>query len=147
VLPLVIVVVAGESYLSGGIPSAGNDLWLVLLLGAAGAALGAGNALATKVWRRPDGTTMAKAGFVAAGLWILGVGARVGFSLASSHGGGPAITRFSIAHDITSSQAWVAALVVMALADVVFRVAILGVRWRRLGGAGTVAAGEVVVAS
>jgi len=49
--------------------------------------------------------------------------------------------RFSVAHDITSAQAWAAALVMMALADVLTRLTVLFVRSRRL--AATTAAGPV----
>jgi hypothetical protein len=51
-------------------------------------------------------------------MWIGGVGARLAFAVAAGNGAGPAIARFSVAHHITGSSARVAALVVMALADV-----------------------------
>jgi hypothetical protein len=51
-------------------------------------------------------------------MWIGGVGARLAFAVGASNGAGPAIARFSVAHQITGSAAWVAALVMMALADV-----------------------------
>ena len=47
-------------------------------------------------------------------------------------GGAPAIARFSIAHHITGSAAWVAALVMMALADVATRLVVIYWRGRRL---------------
>ena len=47
------------------------------------------------------------------------------FAFAATHGAGPAIARFSIAHQITGSGAWVAALVMMALADVLTRLAVV----------------------
>ena len=50
--------------------------------------------------------------------YLGGVGARLAFAVAASNGAGPAIARFSIAHHITGSAAWVAALIMMALADV-----------------------------
>ena len=40
----------------------------------------------------------------------------------------PAITRFSITHTITGSNAWVAALVLMAFAEVIVRLAVLRLR-------------------
>jgi hypothetical protein len=43
------------------------------------------------------------------------------FYFAATHGAGPAIAAFSIAHHITGSAAWTAALVMMALADVLTR--------------------------
>ena len=45
---------------------------------------------------------------------------------------GPAIGRFSAAHSITSVDAWVAALFLMALAEVVTRLAVLWLRSSRL---------------
>ena len=45
---------------------------------------------------------------------------------------GPAIGRFSIASHITSPAAWIAALVMMALADVLTRLVIIYLRGRRL---------------
>jgi signal transduction histidine kinase len=75
---------------------------------------------------------LARAGMVAAILWVVGIGSRMGFALYSSHGGAPAIARFSVAHDITSSAAWVAALVMVALAEVVARTLTLRVRALRL---------------
>jgi len=108
--------------------AAGNDLLLVIGCAAVGTVLGTLCAVFTSV--RPDtqGFPVAKAGVVAAVLWILGVGARFAFQLYATHGGQAAIARFSLAHDITSSEAWTAALVLMALCEVVARVGILA--WR-----------------
>jgi len=65
-------------------------------------------------------------------MWIAGVGARMAFSFAATHGAGPAIAAFSVAHHITGSAAWTAALVMMALADVLTRLAVISLRGRRL---------------
>ena len=54
------------------------------------------------------------------------------FAIAATNGAGPAIARFSIAHQITGSAAWVAALIMMALADVLARLAVIYLRGRRL---------------
>ena len=74
-------------------------------------------------------------------MWIGGVGARLAFAVAAGNGAGPAIARFSITHHITGSSAWVAALVMMALADVLTRLVVIWLRGRRL------AAGSPVVAA
>ena len=58
--------------------------------------------------------------------------ARLAFAVAASNGAGPAIARFSVAQHITGSAAWVAALVMMALADVLTRLVIIYLRGRRL---------------
>jgi hypothetical protein len=131
VLPAVLVAGAGVYYLRS-VPTAGNDLLLDLALAAAGALLGGLCALTTRMRRGADGVPVVRAGLVAAILWVAGIGARMGFAYASSHGGGPAITRFSVAHQITSGQAWVAALVMMALAEVLTRLAVLRMRGHRL---------------
>ncbi len=131
VLPVVLVGAAAAYYLHS-VPTAGNDIVLDLTLAATGTILGVACALTTRMWRGADGVALARAGVVAAILWIVGIGSRMGFALYSSHGGGPAIVRFSVAHDITSSAAWVAALVMMALAEVIARTVTLRVRALRL---------------
>jgi hypothetical protein len=130
-LPVVLVGAAAAYYLHS-VPTAGNDIALDLILASAGAILGVACALTTRMRRGADGVALARAGVVAAILWVVGIGARMGFALYSSHGGGPAIARFSIAHHITSSAAWVAALVMMALAEVIARTVTLRVRPLRL---------------
>ena len=63
---------------------------------------------------------------------IAGVGARMVFYFAATHGAGPAIAAFSIAHHITGPAVWTAALVMMALADALTRLAVVYPRGRRL---------------
>lgn len=125
-LPLGMVAWAAHSYLHD-IPTAGNDIALVAVFVAIGAALGIGGGLATRV-RESGGRALAKAGVVAAALWIIGMGTRMGFTLWTEHGGGPSVERFSLAHHITSSDAWVAALVLMALTEVVTRIGVIVVK-------------------
>ena len=127
VLPVALVGWAAAMFLHT-IPTAGDDLVLMLVLAAAGAAMGAAAGLTTHLRVGDDGVALGRAGFVAAGLWIAGVGARMAFAYAAGHGLGPAIRSFSLAHGITGSQAWVAALVLMALADVATRLGVLQVR-------------------
>lgn len=127
VLPVVAVAAAAAYYLKG-IPTAGNDVVLDLVLGTIGLILGAACALTTTVWRASDGVAHSKAGIAAAVLWVVGVGSRLGFEEFSTHGGSGSIIRFSIAHQITGAEAWVAALVIMALAEVLTRLAVLRVR-------------------
>ena len=125
--PVVVVAVVAGEYLHG-VPTRGNDLALAVGGALVGAALGTGCGLATRVARRADGATIAKAGPLAAALWVTGVGARLAFSLYASHGGGAAIVRFSAAHNITSTDAWVACLVLMALCEVLGRTAVLAAK-------------------
>jgi hypothetical protein len=104
-LPVVIVGAAAAYYLRA-IPTAGNDITLDLTLGAVGAILGIACGLTTRMRRDETGAVLARAGLAAAILWIAGIGSRTAFALYSSHGGGAAIERFSITHDITIAQAW-----------------------------------------
>ena len=77
--------------------------------------------LATHLRLGADGRPRGRAGWLAASMWVGGIGARLAFAVAADNGAGPAIARFSIAHHITGSAAWVAALVMMALADALTR--------------------------
>jgi len=131
VMPLGIVGYAVVHYLHG-VPTRGNDLVLVTGAILLGAALGTAAALLTRIEQR-DGFTVARATVWAAGLWVLGVGCRMGFALYSTHGGASAIGRFSAAHHITSGEAWVAALVLMSLTEVVCRTGVLAVRGGTIG--------------
>jgi hypothetical protein len=114
------------------VPGGGSDIALDLLCLSAGAALGAVGGLATHLRVGADGRPLGRAGVLAASMWIAGVGARMIFYFAATHGAGPAIARFSVAHHITGPGAWTAALVMMALADVLTRLAVVYLRGRRL---------------
>ena len=131
VFPLVATVFVAAQFLHA-IPTAGNDLLLVVGLAAVGATLGAGAGLLTTV-RREGPSAFAKAGLVAAVLWIVGIGARMGFVLWVTHGGQAAVARFSALHHITSGSAWGAAFVLMAMAEVASRTAVLYLKTRRNG--------------
>jgi hypothetical protein len=130
ILPLVLVGIVATNYLKT-IPTAGNDLFLIVGLTAIGATLGSLAGLFTSVRQDSSGTPVAKAGAVAAILWVLGVGSRFAFQLYVSHGGFPAVAHFSATHDITSGAAWTAALVLMALTEVLCRHAIIVFRAHR----------------
>ncbi|HET9075565.1 MAG TPA: hypothetical protein VFN68_01420 [Acidimicrobiales bacterium] len=131
ILPVALVAWAAVTYLKA-VPTAGNDLVLIGVLAATGTALGAASGLTTTVRRNAAGVLVAKAGAAAAGLWILGMGFRLAFQLYVTHGGTAALGRFSVAHHITSGQAWVAALVLMAIAEAVARTAVLAGRaWQQ----------------
>ncbi|MFJ6699486.1 hypothetical protein ACIQM4_25915 [Streptomyces sp. NPDC091272] len=128
-IPLGIVAFVAHNYLDS-IPTAGNDLLLVGALVGLGAALGIAGGIYTRI-RSVDGHLLIKAGAVSAALWVLGMGARMGFQLWTEHGGGADdVARFSLAHHITSEQAWVAAFVLMALTEVITRLATIFVRSR-----------------
>jgi hypothetical protein len=130
-VPVLAVAAAAVMFLHS-VPGGGSDIALDLLGVSAGAAMGAIGGLATRLRLGADGRPLGRAGALAAGMWIAGVEARMAFYFAATHGAGPAIARFSIAHHITGSAAWTAALVMMALADVLTRLAVVWIRGRRL---------------
>ena len=125
-LPLGLVTWAAISYLKA-IPTAGNDLVLIVGLAAIGCTFGGLSALASDV-RAEAGVAQVRARGLAVVLWIAGVGSRIAFSLYAEHGGGTSVMHFSAAHHITSIAAWTDGLILMALAEVVTRLAIL--LWR-----------------
>jgi hypothetical protein len=130
-LPVVLVGLAGLEYLKG-FPTAGNDLLLVLILVIIGAVFGVVSGTTTRVWNQ-QGAVWCKAGVVAASVWVLGMGFRMGFDVwANTHSGGTSLYHFSIHHSITSAQAFTTAFVLMAFAQVFFRVGILQYRRLRL---------------
>ncbi len=129
--PLVIVGIAVVSYFHS-LPTAGNDLVLIVVLAAFGALLGLGAAQATFVRRRPqDGVVVARAGWLAGFLWVLGMGLRFAFLVWINHSGAASLTRFSATHSITGAAAWTDALLAMAVLEVVGRSALLYVRRNR----------------
>ncbi|MBO0821445.1 MAG: DUF1453 family protein [Nocardiopsaceae bacterium] len=126
-LPLAIIAWACSQYLHG-LPTAGNDLVLIGTMTAVGAVFGLFSGLLTRVTRR-DGHVYIKATVTAAALWVIAMGFRLAFAVWASHPSGAAhLTSFSMAHDITSGQAWVTALLLMALAQVIVRLGALIVR-------------------
>ena len=130
-IPVLAVAAAAVLFLHS-VPLGGSDVALELACVLAGAAMGTTGGLATHLRRGPDGRPMGRAGWLAAGMWVGGVGARLAFVVAASNGAGPAIARFSVANHITGSAAWIAALIMMALADVLTRLVIIYLRSRRL---------------
>ena len=125
------------------IPAGGSDLVLEATCVLAGTVMGGLGGLATRLRLGADGRPLGRAGAVAASMWVGGVGARLAFAVAASNGAGPAIARFSVAHHITGSSAWVAALVMMALADVLARLVVIYLRGRRLAAAAAPTAARI----
>ena len=130
VAPLVVVFFVARLYVHS-LPSAGNDLVLVALLASVGLALGVLCGLATHVRVGGDGVALARVGWLAGGLLIAGICARMVFVFALSHGAEPAIRGFSIAHQIDAA-AWPVALVSMGLCEVTARLVTVQLRGRRL---------------
>jgi hypothetical protein len=144
-VPVLAVAAAAVMFLHAA-PGGGSDLTLDLLCVSAGAAMGAIGGLATRLRPGAGGRPLGRTGVLAAGMWIAGVGARMVFYFAATHGAGPAIAAFSVAHHITGSAARTAALVMMALADVLTRLAVVYLRGRSLTAQVTPAAATSVQA-
>ena len=127
-VPLLLVFFVAQMYLHS-IPTAGNDLVLIGLLAAVGLTLGIASGFATHVRAGEHGLAVARVGWLAATLLIAGIGSRMVFAFAVSHGLRSDIASFSIAHHI-SAAAWPTALVLMAICEVTTRIAIVQVRGR-----------------
>jgi hypothetical protein len=134
VIPLLIVAYVGHLYVHS-IPTAGNDLVLVGALGTLGLALGLASGFATHVRAGEHGLAVARVGLAAGALLIAGIGSRMVFAFAISHGARHAVAGFSEAHRI-GAAAWPVALVLMALLEVSVRIAIVQLRGRRAMDAG-----------
>jgi hypothetical protein len=125
-VPIGITSFVAYTYLDP-IPTGGNDLLLISAFAVLGIVLGVTGGLTTHV-RVREGKAFVRAGFAAASLWVLGMGARLAFAVWSEHSGGPTIVRFSERHDITSMQAWVSGLILMVLCEVGTRIGTILVR-------------------
>ena len=129
IIPLALMFFVGSQYLHT-LPTAGNDLVLIVGLAAVGLTLGVLGGFATHL-RAGNGVARARVGWIAGGLLVLGIGARMAFAFAIGHGFEPAVRSFSIAHQI-GVTAWPVALVSMALIEVGARIAVVQLRGRRL---------------
>lgn len=131
-VPLFVVASAGWFYLND-LPSAGNDGVLELVGLATGLLLGVVAALTVRV-QRSGGQVLATAGAAFAAVWVAVIGGRVLFAFGAEHWFSRQIGEFSRTHLITGAGAWTAAFVIMALAMVVSRLAVTGLRAARLAG-------------
>ncbi len=139
----VLAVGAAAALFLHSVPGGGSDIALELACVLAGAVMGAIGGLATRLRLGGDGRPLGRAGVLAAGMWVGAVGARLAFAVAASNGAGPAIARISVAHHITGPAAWVAALVMMALADVLTRLVVIYLRGHRLATGPAAAAARI----
>lgn len=134
VRPLVIVAIAVANYLHG-IPTAGNDLVLVAVLGLLGLLIGVASGQAVLMRRGADGDVLARAGWASAFFWVLGMGSRFAFLIWINNGGAATIGHFSATHSITGGEAWTAALVAMVVCEVAGRALVQAIRRQQLVGA------------
>ena len=129
IIPFAIVAYVAHLYVRS-IPTGGNDLVLIGALATLGLGLGVASGLATHVRAGENGLAIARVGWIAGALLIAGLGSRMVFAFAVSHGSGHAVASFSIAHQI-GAAAWPVALVLMALLEVSTRIAIVQFRGRQ----------------
>jgi hypothetical protein len=127
VRPLVIVAIAIATYLHG-IPTAGNDLVLLSVLAATGATIGVASGLTVKLRPGQAGEALMRTGWISGFFWVLGMGSRFAFIYWITHTGTASIASFSAQHSITSGEAWTAALLGMALFEVLGRTAVMAAR-------------------
>ena len=146
-VPIGIVGFVASKYLDP-IPTGGNDLLVIGGFAAVGVLLGVLGGLTTRVRvgsAAEGGRTFVRAGFAAAALWVVGMGARLAFSVWAQHSGGPTLVRFSERHDITSVQAWVSGLILMVLCEVGTRIGTILIRAARAKSAATNSAARAAV--
>lgn len=132
-VPIGIVGFVAYKYLDP-IPTGGNDLLVIGACAALGTVLGVSGGLTThlRVGSAAEGGRMfVRAGFAAASLWVVGMGARLAFSVWAQHSGGPTLVRFSEHHDITTVQAWISGLILMVLCEVGTRIGTILLRAAR----------------
>lgn len=103
-----------------GFPPTTADLSLVVSCAVLGAVLGTLAGRYTQIYRRADGTLIARATLATVILWTAGTIGRLVFGLYAEHGGGPSVAAFSTAHGLAFT-AWTAALTLMALTEVLGR--------------------------
>lgn len=133
-IPFLAVGFVGYHYLQS-IPTVGGDLDFEIALSLAGAALGVAAGFLMNVER--DGQTgriVTQAGVAYAALWVIVFGGRLGFAWAATHIWSHQVAQFAIQHEITSSAAWTAAFIFMALSMVIARTAVVAVRALAAGG-------------
>jgi hypothetical protein len=131
-VPLFVVAAAGWFYLKDA-PTLGNDGTLELVGLVAGIALGVVAALTMRVGRVGE-RVVTTAGVAYAAVWLFVIGGRMLFAYGAEHWFPRAIGQFSRDHLITGADAWTAAFVAMALAMVISRLAVTGMRALRVSG-------------
>ena len=132
-LPVAIVAYFLLAYLKG-VPTAGNDLSLIIAGMALGLVFGIGAGTFTRVYATDKGI-YARAGLLAAAFWTVGVVLRTAFSIYATDGGPGAdhsIAELMHTYNITSSNAIVACLLLMVLVEVGSRQLIVAARYLRL---------------
>jgi hypothetical protein len=131
-IPLIIVAVAGFEYLRG-VPTGGGDVPFYFIGAAAGALFALAASFFVNVQRDEAGQIIAETGVMYALVWLVVIGGRIAFAETATHTSfGQIVGTFSRSEMITGSRAWRAMFVLMALAMVLTRLAVLAVRTTQL---------------
>jgi hypothetical protein len=131
--PLIILGIAVVNYFHG-IPTAGNDLVLIGVLATTGLLIGLASGQFVLMRRGANGEVLARAAWLSAFFWVLGMGSRFAFLIWINNGGSATIGHFSVEHAITGAQAWTVALLAMAVFEVCGRTLLMAARRQRLQG-------------
>lgn len=131
VRPMVIVAIAVLNYLHG-IPTAGNDLVLVVVLALVGLLIGVASGQTVIMRRDSGGDVLARAAWLSGFFWVLGMGSRFAFLVWINNGGAATIGHFSATHSITSPEAWSVAVLAMAVFEVGGRALIMALRRQQM---------------
>lgn len=127
-MPVLLIVGVAFYYLKG-VPTAGGDLDFEVICTLAGAGFGLLAASFVRIERNAgSGKVMTQAGLAYAAVWALVLGGRLAFAWAASNPWRQAVGQFSISHAITGEAAWTAAFLLMALAMVAARTAMVAAR-------------------
>jgi hypothetical protein len=124
-VPVGVACWLGYGYVYGA-PTISNDLYLYLIAGAVGAGVGLLGGTLTEVQREPiGGTLLVRGSWIYAGLLVALLGARLAFAWAANNAWRSQIVQFCIDHQITGQTPIVAALMLMIVATILARTAVL----------------------
>jgi hypothetical protein len=133
-LPFAAAGLVAYHYLNG-VPTVGGDLDFEMLLSAFGLGCGLLAGLLMRVERdQATGKIVTQAGVAYASLWVLIFGGRLAFAWAATNVWQHQVMQFSLQHAITSSTAWTAAFVLMAISMVVGRTIVVALRALKIDG-------------
>lgn len=144
-LPLVVVVAVARNYVHGISLSGWSGALLAAGIGV-GVLAGLAAAATIEVGRRADGSAYTRAGVGYVGIWLAVLASRLVFIYGAQHWFTRWLGTFSMQHGLNQNS-WVVAFVAMALATVVARTAMVGLRLHRRPVARAAAAPELSAAA
>lgn len=121
----IIITFAVASYFTT-IPTAGNDLLLILGVTAIGGVIGVLSGVTVFLSTDANGRVLARAGLASAVFWVLGMGSRFAFAIwVSTAAGAAALGSFALSAHLIGAAVWTDALLGMAVAEVLGRTLVL----------------------